>query len=130
MKTNDNLQQLFDKYLTKDEQANNRLVCAFEYLMAVTLPSPKPIADEAYDKKCLKAVNFYEQMCLTLIGNLELTADDAEDAGLQYASCARVHDAVMACMKTLRNEIDVWLESCEDDKTPVLCDDDEMDTPF
>lgn len=116
MRTDNKLQQLFDKYLTKNEQDNNHLVGAFEYLMAVTLPSPKPIADEADDKKCLKAVNFYEQMCLTLIGNLELIADDAIDAGLQYASCARVHDAVVACMKSLRSEIDGWLEACEDDK--------------
>lgn len=110
MKTNDNLQQLFNKCLTKDEQDNNRLVGAFEYLMAVTLPSPKPIADEAYDKKCLKAINFYEQMCLTLISNLKLTADDAKDAGLQYASCARVYDAVVACMESLRSEIDGWIK--------------------
>ena len=116
MRTDNKLQQPFDEYHTKDEQDNNRLAGAFEYLMAVTLPSPKPIADEAYDKKCLKAVNFYEQMCLTLIGNVELIADDAIDAGLQYASCARVHDAVIACMKNLRSEIDLWLESCEDDK--------------
>ena len=110
MRTDNKLQQLFDKYLTKDEQDNNRLVGAFEYLMAVTLPSPKPIADEAYDKKCLKAVNFYEQMCLTLIGNLELIADDAEDAGLQYASCARVHEAAVECLKNLRSEIDCWIK--------------------
>ena len=113
MRTDNKLQQLSDKYLTKDEQDNNHLVGAFEYLMAVTLPSPKPIADEAYDKKCLKAVDFYEQMCLTLIGNLELIADDAVDAGLQYASCTRVHNAAVACMKNLRSEIDAWLKDCE-----------------
>lgn len=81
------------------------------------LPGSKPIADEAYDKNCLACVDFYNNLATAMIESLELTGEDAIDAGLQYASCARVHEAVVACMKNLRSEIDGWLEACEDDKS-------------
>lgn len=87
---------------------------SFMDMASAFLPGSKPIADEAYDKNCLACVDFYDYLATAIIGSLELTGEYAIDAGLQYASCARVHEAVIACMKNLRSEIDVWLEACED----------------
>ena len=76
----------------------------------------KPIADEAYDKNCLAFVDFYDYLATAIIGSLELAGEDAIYTGLQYASCARVHDAVVACMKNLRSEIDGWLNGNQNQK--------------
>lgn len=92
-------------------------VNSFMDMASAFLPGSKPIADEAYDKNCLACVDFYNNLATAMIESLELTGEDAIDAGLQYASCARVHEAVVACMKNLCSEIDGWLEACEDDKS-------------
>lgn len=92
-------------------------VNSFMDMVAAFLPVSKPIADEAYDKNCLTCVGFYNDIAAAMIGSLELTSEEAIDAGMQYASCARVHDAVVACMKNLRSEINEWLEAYEDDKS-------------
>ena len=95
----------------------HEFVNSFMDMASAFLPGSNPIADEAYDKNCLACVDFYNYLATAIIGSLELTGEDAIDTGLQYASCARVHDAVVACMKNLRSEIDGWLEVCEDDKS-------------
>lgn len=95
---------------------NNAFINAFLDMASAMLPDSKPIRDEAYDKNSLVCVDFYSHLASAMVGSLELTGEDAIDAGLQYASCARVHEAVVACMKNLRSEIDGWLEECEDDK--------------
>lgn len=101
---------------TERRLRTHEFVNSFMDMAAAFLPESKPIADEAYDKNCLACVEFYNDLATAMIGSLELTGEDAIDAGLQYASCARVHDAVVACMKNLRSEIDGWLEVCENAK--------------
>lgn len=98
-----------ERLLRTHEFANS-----FMDMASAFLPGSKPIADEAYDKNCLACVDFYDYLATSIIGSLELTGEYAIDAGLQYASCARVHESVVACMKNLRSEIDDWLEACED----------------
>lgn len=102
---------------TEQRLRTHEFVNTFIDIASEFLPGSKPIADEAYDKNCLACVDFYDHLAMSIIGSLELTGEDAIDAGLQYASCARVHEAVVACMKNLRSEIDDWLEACEDDKS-------------
>ena len=102
---------------TERRLRTHEFVNSFMDMASAFLPGSNPIDDEAYDKNCLACVDFYNYLATAIIGSLELTVEDAIDTGLQYASCARVHDAVVACMKNLRSEIDGWLEVCEDDKS-------------
>ena len=60
-------------------------------------------------------VNSFMDMASAFLPGSKPIADEAYDKNC-HASCARVHDAVVACMKNLRSEIDGWLEACEDDK--------------
>lgn len=101
---------------TERRLRTHEFVNSFMDMASAFLLGSKPIADEAYDKNCLACVEFYNDLATAMIGSLELTGEDAIDAGLQYASCAHVHDAVVACMKNLRSEINGWLEACEYDK--------------
>ena len=110
-------QQYFMLIPTERRLRTHEFVNSFVDMASAFLPGSKPIADEAYDKNCLACVDFYDYLATAMIGSLELTGEDAIDAGLQNASCARVHDAVVACMKNLRSEINEWLEAYEDDKS-------------
>ena len=111
------IQQYFLAVPTERLLRNNTFITALLDMASATLPDSKPIGDEAYDKNSLACVDFYSHLATAMVGSLELTGEEAIDAGLQYASCARVYDAVVACMKNLRSEIDGWLEACEDDKS-------------
>ena len=91
---------------TERRLRTHEFVNSFMDMASAFLPGSNPIDDEAYDKNCLACVDFYNYLATAIIGSLELTVEDAIDTGLQYASCARVHDAVVACMKNLRSEIE------------------------
>ena len=101
---------------TERRLRTHEFVNSFMDMASAFLPGSKPIADEAYDKNCLTCVGFYNDIAAAMIGSLELTSEEAIDAGLQYASCTRVHEAVVACMKNLRSEIDEWLEAYKVDE--------------
>lgn len=111
------IRQYFLAVPTERLLRNNTFINALLDMASATLPDSKPIGDEAYDKNSLACVDFYSHLATAMVGSLELTGEEAIDAGLQYASCARVYDAVVACMKNLRSEIDGWLEACEDDNS-------------